>query len=466
MSLQVVMLSAVVVVLITGFTFLAVSFLQLTTRSLNRNLSFSIAEAGIEYYRWHLAHAPADYQDGTGQAGPYVHNYYSKEGKLLGQYSLEITPVPGTSIVKIKSTGSLVGDTSTQKIIEVRLGKPSLAKYAIVGNSSLRIGEGTEVFGEVFSNGGIRFDGLAHNTVSSAQASYDDPDHAGSVEFGVHTHKGSVDPLPPAAVPVRADVFEGGRTFPLPAVDFSGITQDLSSLKTQAQSSGLYIGPSNSSGYELVLKTNDTYDLYKVTGVRNPPSGCTNTQSQAGWGTWSVNTRTVVTTGGALPASGTIFVEDHLWVSGQVDGQRLTIASGRFPVNSATYTSITVNSNLLYTRYDGTDAVALIAQNNFNTGLYSSDTIRIDAALVAQNGRAGRYYYQSGGTHCGTNANRTLLTSYGTVVSNARYGFAYTDGTGYTTRDLIYDANLLYAPPPGFPLASDQYTLLSWEEVR
>lgn len=466
-SLQVIVLSAVVVVLITGFTFLAVSFLQLTTRSINRSLAFSIAESGIEYYRWHLAHAPEDYQDGTGEEGPYVHQYYSRDGRHLGSFSLDIEPIENTSLVRIRSTGKVVADTSNEKIIEVVLGKPSLARYAVAANSAMRFGEGTEIFGEVFSNGGIRFDGLAHNTVKSAQETYDDPDHSGADEYAVHTHLVTTDPLPPTALPSRSDVFAGGRSFPEPAVDFAGITQDLADLKTDAQASGLYVGLSGSAGYELVLHSNGTYDLYRVTSLRNPPNNCTNSQGQTGWGTWSVQNRVVVTTAGTLPSNGIIFVEDHVWVSGQVNNRKLTIASGRFPVNSSTNTSITVNADITYGTYDGTTALALIAQNNINIGLYSEDDLRIDGALVAQNGRVGRYYYQGPqGSRCSPNHSRTRLTSYGSIITNARYGFAYTDNTGYQDRTLSYDAALLYGPPPGFPLASDQYELLSWEEVR
>lgn len=467
-SLQVIVLSAVVVVMISGFSFLAISFLQLTTRSLNRTLAFSIAEAGLEYYRWHLAHAPTDYQDGTGEPGPYEHPYYARDGRLLGTFSLEIEPVPNSSLVRIRSTGEVAGDDSTARVIEVLLGKPSLARYAVASNSSLRFGAGTEVFGEIMSNGGIRFDGYAHNAVQSAQATYDDPDHSGANEYAVHTHVGTTDPLPPTALPVRNDVFGGGRIFPLPAIDFAGITQDLSALRTQAQTDGLYIASSTAVGWELVLASNGTYDLYRVTSLRNPPNGCSNVQNQAGWGTWSVQNRTLVTNDGTLPPSGIIFVEDHVWVSGQVSDRKLTIASGRFPANSATDTSITINADLTYGAYDGTAAVALIAQNNINVGMYSEDDLRIDAALVAQNGRVGRYYYQGpgGGQRCSPYHVRTLLTSYGSLITNGRYGFAYTDSTGYTTRTLIYDAALLYGPPPGFPLASDQYELLSWEEVK
>jgi hypothetical protein len=52
------------------------------------------------------------------------------------------------------------------------------------------------------------------------------------------------------------------------------------------------------------------------------------------------------------------------------------------------------------------------------------------------------------------------------IASYQRYGFAWTDGTGYVNRDITYDANLLYAPPPSFPLTSDQYQIISWQEVK
>jgi hypothetical protein len=50
------------------------------------------------------------------------------------------------------------------------------------------------------------------------------------------------------------------------------------------------------------------------------------------------------------------------------------------------------------------------------------------------------------------------------IATNQRYGFAYTDGTGYLIRNLNYDGSLLYGPPPSFPLTSDQYVTLTWEE--
>ena len=64
-------------------------FCNFPSRAENNAQAFAIAEAGIEYYRWHLAHAPAGFQDGTGHAGPYVHNYYDKDGNQIGQFTLD-----------------------------------------------------------------------------------------------------------------------------------------------------------------------------------------------------------------------------------------------------------------------------------------------------------------------------------------------------------------------------------------
>ena len=105
-----------------------------------------------------------------------------------------------------------------------------------------------------------------------------------------------------------------------------------------------------------------------------------------------------------------------------------------------------------------------IYQNNINVGLQSEDDLRIDAALIAQKGRVGRFFYSH---DCSaTYYKRQTLTLYGMIATYLRYGFAFTDGTGYQIRNLNYDANLLYAPPPSFPLTSDQYVTLSWEEIK
>jgi hypothetical protein len=117
----------------------------------------------------------------------------------------------------------------------------------------------------------------------------------------------------------------------------------------------------------------------------------------------------------AIPSNGLIFLEDNAWVEGAINGARVTIAVGRFPDNPSTRPQLTINNNLTYTNYDGTDVVALISQGNVNVGLVSANNLRIDGALVSQNGRVGRYYYSS---NCGANYVRNSLTLYGMIATN------------------------------------------------
>jgi len=410
-----------------------------------------------------LAHAPTDFQDGTGQNGPYVHEFTDKNDNPIGQFILDITPpLLGSSLVTIKSTGSTLAEPDLTRTITAKLAKPSMAKYAVAANSVMRFGEGTEVFGPIHSNKGIRFDGLAHNIISSGVTAYDDPDHLGVNEFGVHTHISPTDPLPPNSVPIRTDVFEIGRQFPVPSVDFTGITADLAEMKSSAQTSGFYRASAGALGYHIVLKTNDTFDLYKVTSYVNPPKRCTNVANQAGWSSWSIQNQTLLGNY-AFPANGIIFLEDNIFINGQVNSARLTIIAALLPDNASTRKNIIINNDLLYTNYDGSDVIGLIAQGNINAGLVSEDDLRIDAALIAQNGRVGRHYYEN---DCSPYNIRQTITLWGMMATNERYGFAYTDDTGYQIRNLNYDGTLLYGPPPSFPLTSDQYITISWEEEK
>lgn len=426
-----------------------------------REQALQIAEGGIDYYRWHLAHAQSDYKDGNATStGPYVHDFFDKDGVKIGTFSLTITPpVIGSTLVTIVSEGRIVADPTVYRKIKVQLGIPSFAKYAMVTNSRVFYGAGDEIFGPIHSNVGIGFlagspQPVAHNLVTSGASTFNG-------QFGVYTTVFPADPAPPAAVPNRPDVFQSGRQFPVPIIDFTGITSDLSAMKANAQSSGFYRSSSGSYGYKVVLKTNDTFDLYRVTSVVSTPGGCTNSQSQSGWGTWSVNTTTLLGTY-TFPSNGIMFFEDHVWVEGQINTARLTIAAGAFPTNVATYKNIIVNNDLLYTNFDGQDSIGLIAQGNFLVGMVSDTNLVIDAAIVAQNGGTIRYYY---GASCSSYGMRSSLTTYGMFASNQQ-GYFYYGSSGYSSQPASYDPNLLYSPPPSFPLTSDQYQTISWQEIH
>jgi len=475
---QTLVFGAVSVVIMGALLSWAASGVKAGKMAYNKEQAFQTAEAGIDYYRWHLAHTPTDYQDGTGLSGPYVHQLYDKDGNTIGEFSLEIIPpITGSTLVKITSTGIAEAAAGVERTISSRVAKPSIAKYSIAGNNAMRFGEGTEVYGPIHINGGIRFDGLAHNIITSGATTYNDADHTGNNEIGVHTHV-KVPPLTgidntyrpdeanPNNIPNRPDIFEAGRLISQPIINFSGFTADLAILKSLAQSTdGFYRGASGSGyvGYYIVLNTNDTFTLYKVINWSSLGNCYTQSPNNSSWSISNLITQTTLQGTYAFPQNGIIFIEDNVLIKGQINGARLTVVAATLPVpsNPSNYKNIIINDDILYTNYDGTDSLGFIGQGGIMVGMISDTDLRIDGALIAQNKLVGRFYY--GGGSC-SHKYKNSLTLFGMIASYDRYGFAYTDGTGYNTRDITYDTALLYAPPPSFPLTSDQYEILSWQE--
>lgn len=157
--IQTLVFAAIAVVVIAGLMSYAAGAVKLSRQAINSTQAFEIAEAGIEYYRWHLAHAPTDYTDGTGIPGPYVKNFYDKNGILLGVYSLTITPPVGTSpVVTIHSEGRVASDPNVKRTVvsELVLGDGVSFHYGIqVGQGGFQLSNNAGVNGSVYSNGSI-----------------------------------------------------------------------------------------------------------------------------------------------------------------------------------------------------------------------------------------------------------------------------------------------------------------------
>ena len=436
----------------------ATSQLRLVRSTIAREQAFQIAEAGVNYYEWHLAHFVSDYYDGNASStspGPYVHDYYDKDTNIkIGQYSLIVTPPSvGSTIVTIKSTGYTSINPNTKRTITVRYGVPSLAKYAFLTNSDVWIGGTESVSGPMHANGGIRFDGTGNAPITSAKNTYTCQGWSGS-------------PCPATKNGVWGSAAASTQafwSFPQPNVDFSAITSDLSSMKSSAQTNGIYLAPSNAQGYSLVFNLSGTISIYKVTSLRSDPTG------------WDVNgvshnedidynartkldgdTTTPGTQDYQMPVNGVIYIEDRVWVEGTVKG-RVLVAAAKLPYNSNTAPSIVVANNLVYAAKDGTNVLGLIGQKDILLAYYAPNNLEIDAALIAQNGSAQMWNFSK------TFSN---LTIYGAVSSFGVWTWSWVSGStcisGYCNTFTTYDSNLLYGPPPSFPLSSDGYTQISW----
>ncbi|OGI15489.1 MAG: hypothetical protein A3E38_02650 [Candidatus Moranbacteria bacterium RIFCSPHIGHO2_12_FULL_54_9] len=464
-----VIMTTVAIVLTSILSFIA-SQTKYALRVHAREQALQISESGIHFYRWYLAHqvegrTAQQVQDfwtsGSpyGVATAYEVEYTDPSGDAVGKYRLEVTPpVLGSTIVTVRSTGWTYRYPSDTRSLEVRFRRPSWSESAVLANDFMRFGAGTEVFGTIHSNQGIRFDGVAHNIVSSSVSAHDDPDHTGENEFGVHTHDSPTDPLPPASVPARTDVFEAGRTFPVASVDFNGVLGDLSLMKSVAQAGtdGSRYFDNTDVGRRIILKTNGTADVCRVASASLTGTGHTNGilsyRRNSGSGTCGTCSGLCLSNY-PIPDNGVIFVEDNAWVEGQVNGEKVTIVAADLLGGSPP--SLYIGSDIMYSSYTGSDIIGLIAQKNIEIIRDSDTNLRIDGALLAQAGRVGREYYDG--------RVKSVITVYGAIATNLRYGFAYTNGTGYTTRNLYYDNNLLYYPPPYFPTGT-QYEMDLWEE--
>jgi hypothetical protein len=86
--------------------------------------AFNIAEAGANYYLWHMAHNGTDYKDGkttpatpdpTLGYGPYVHDYFDSSTTKIGTFTLWIKPQgSGSTIATVRSIGRINGSNITR----------------------------------------------------------------------------------------------------------------------------------------------------------------------------------------------------------------------------------------------------------------------------------------------------------------------------------------------------------------
>jgi len=423
---------------------------KLIKETVTREQALQIAEAGINYYQWHLAHFPTDYKDGTNTSGPYVHNYTDTDTQnILGQYSLVITPPSnGSTIVTIASTGNTTSNPNLKRTITVKYGIPSLAVYSFLSNDVIWIGPSETVNGQMQSNGGIRFDGTGNAPIGSAKSTYTCASNQGSP--CPHTENG--------VWGGASQAVQSFWQFPVPAVDFSSLTSNLATLKSSAQSAGIYLPPSNTNGYSLVFNSNGTVSVYKVTSLQNDPTGYDVSQNAHNENI-DYNNRSLQYTV-AVPSNGIIYVEDNTWVEGVVNG-RVMVTAAKLPYVSGSAPSIYIQNNITYKDKDGTDVLGLLSQQDIIVTYKAPSNLEIDAALIAQNGSAEFFNYTDG------SAIKNTISIYGSIMTFGQWTWNWVDSnnnnvSGYANTSDTYDNNLLYAPPPGFPISSAGYKQLSW----
>lgn len=443
---------------LTGFLLMSK---KLTREKETRERAVEIAQAGLEYYKWHLAHYPNDLKDGTGASGPYVHTYTDPEGSTVGSFSLAVggnVECNQTTTIDIASTGATLDDPSYTRTVSGRYSRPSVAEYSYVVNTNVWAGSDRVITGKYHSNGGIRMDGDNRSAVTSSVATWQCTSSFGC--SGTQTKNG---------------VWGAGSTpslwsYPVPQIDFAGISVDLTALKSYAQNNGgQYFAPSGQSGYHAILKSDATVDVYRVTGTTQ----VWGYSDQDGWQQERhiISAETFVGNYSVPSSCSVLFFEDKLWLEGVVKG-KVTVVSANV-TSPSTDTDLILRGNITYALNDGSDGLTAIGENNVLIPLTSPTDMTLYGIFIAQKGHYGRNHYVTSGSNqvpssYDSYVEQNTLTTVGTIVSNGRTGTQWNCGgsfcSGYENRIDSYDGRLSNSPPPFTPFTSSDYRFVDWRD--
>jgi hypothetical protein len=427
----------------------------------------TIAEAGLEYYKWFLAHNPGNLTNGTGQAGPYAMNYNDPEGGKTGTISLAVsgnTSCGQVTSIDIRSTGTPIEDAGGARTIFARYARPTVAQYSYIVNDSVWAGDDRSILGPYHSNGGVRMDGDSNSPVTSSLSSW-----TCTSSYGCSFNQ------------TKPGVFGAGSnselwSYPTPQVDFSAISANFSSLKTTAVASGKYFtdgtnGTSFTKGVHLIFNADGTLTVKRVTGVTALNDTPINSGTDRNYDYSVIASEALIGTY-TLPAScGLVFVEDNAWVEGTIT-KKVTVVVADTSVGGRA--DAVLPNNITYGAYDGTAGLTLIAEHDVLIGASSPSDMTLNGVFIAQSGAFGRnLIWNSSGSACNsTYEPRGTLTILGSTVSNLRTGTRWTnvsgcgadDSAGYQTRTDAYDRRLATDPPPFTPYVSTDYKFVDWRE--
>ncbi len=459
-------LGGVFIIILSGILSFLVFQIKNNKRAEVSVSAFHIAEAGVEYSRWRLAHNPEDF-DFSGK-----YDFKDPEGTIVGYFTLQIeAPSFCSPGIKITSTGEKKNHSQLTRTIKAVYAKPSLARFAFLTNSNVWFGPDEALKGAVHSNGGIRMDGEQNSIFSSAKEEYICGSEHGCSYWDCSapcewTSNGC---SCPGIWGEGEGESEGYWDFPVSNISFDMLIQDLALLKEAATESGIYLPDSGEEGYHIVFLPDGSMDVYKVEELKEKVWGYNGKD-------WVLESNSVgdeyFYANYDLPSEcAPIFAEDSVWVEGEVSG-RATLVAARLPDTAGNNPKVVIWDDIRYT--DTQSSLGIIGQKDILIPLYSPDNLKIDAALLAQKGRVFRYYYPPWWWEpYKTYSKRDYIETRGSIITNGVWTFTWVKKqgwlevfeSGYETTNLNYDSRFSFSPPPYFPSSGD-YEIVKWEEIN
>ena len=443
-----------------------------------REQALHIAEAGLEYDRWFLAHNPSVLVSGAGLVSPLTYTVNDPEGGAIGSAVVTATPTMQCGALQaldITSVGRSLSGVGYPRTLTARYMKRSVAEYAFLYNSSVWLGASNVGNGPYFSNNGIRMDGSSNSTISAGVAQmYCDS------SFGCSPSSW------------QNGVFGNATStilwkFPVTTIDFAGIALDFATLKTYAQTSGVMLNPTSvtkagvtqgstftsvgaadNKGFHLIFKSDGTVDIYRVTATNGDTIYSYNDVDKWRYDYPVIASQTFVTNVTVPAGCALIFSQAKTWIEGTVSGKITLIVADP----GAYVPNIVFNNNLTYATTDGTSGLTAVAEGSLQIGLEVPDSMTLRGIFVAQTGLYGRDFYNAASGYLPAAdyqyVTRSNLTVSGTIVSNQRGGLCWVSGSscssGFLARTNSYDRVLAFSPPPFTPAATTDYSYVLWKE--
>ncbi len=453
---------AIFLTILMGFISFIYSQSRVVTQRVQLEQAGNIAEAGLNYYRWFLAHYPDDVTNGTGAPGPYVEVYTDPAGNAIGEYSLDIESTEfcgDVSTITVHSTGYTYENPSVKRTISASYRRPTVADYSFIINQNVWAGDSRVITGPYHSNGGIRMDGQNNSQVTSMLGTWTCTDSFGCSPattkpgvFSTESHS-------------RPELF----SYPVPQINFGNFKYDLLSMKEKAiNNGGLFLPASNKEGYEITINGDDI-EVYRVVKTHSYYGLSVNDLKNYQLEDNVIKNKNVVPNKDFDPSCPIIFVEDRVWLKGNLNDRVTLIASNQSDTSKKP--SIILQGNITYNNPDA--GLLALAESNVLIGVNVPNNLYLNGIFIAKEGYYGRNHYTASHlSSIGMSAYvfRNSENLNGTVVSNGQVGTQWTSSgvpvSGFYNRYNTFDRNLAENPPALTPRISEVYQFLDWRDAR
>jgi hypothetical protein len=461
--------SGIFLTILTSFVVFVVTQSRLIDQKIAFEQSGQIAEAGLDYMKWYLAHYP------NATTTALSRSYSDPETGVIGQYNISVASTTfcgAVASLTITSVGFTDDFPNVRRTISARYARPNVAEYSFILNDNVWAGPDRIINGPYHSNGGIRMDARHNSSVTSAQNTWNCTSSFGCSpagnRAGVFTTSGNATPA----------LFD----YPQGTISFTDLTVDLGAMEQRALTGGgifLPKAPSGDDGYRITLNSNNTVTIERVQTTHTYWGNTTENN-------WQLEDNAINTIRNGTdirtinPTCPLIVAQDRIWLRGVVNGKVAVAASH---ATSTFNPSIIIQDNITYTSATSSGLLA-IAERDVLLGVDVPTDLTINGIFIAQTGRYGRNFYCGVvSSNCASsqlmpNSNPNLRqfvtrnseTHNGTIVSNGRVGTQWTSGgvttSGFLNRYTSYDRNLIDNPPPFIPTVSDVYQYSDWRDAN